>query len=151
MAEKQVAWIDAERCTGCGACIDACPVGAITLTHDTASVDEEKCTGCGACLDVCPHQAIQPVLEGELVPVEERPKPAIQRESPLIRTAAPALTVVGAGLMAKAAGALARTLGNWLTQSSTGTEAISTRSPIQRSTGRANGRGRQMRRRRRGR
>ncbi len=49
--------VDASTCTGCGACVDSCPVSAITL-DDTAKVDASTCTECGACVDSCPVSAI---------------------------------------------------------------------------------------------
>jgi len=54
---KLVAVVEKKRCTRCGACLDACPVNAITL-NDTAEIDKEICTGCGLCVEKCPHQAI---------------------------------------------------------------------------------------------
>jgi len=151
MTRKQIVWIDAERCTGCGACVDVCPVGAIALTNGTASVADETCTGCGACLEVCPQDAIHPVVEGELVPAVAPAKPAVQRERPLVQTAAPALAVAGASLMAKAAGALARVVGNWLAQPSGRSDVARGDVSSDRGSGGANGGGRRMRRRRRGR
>jgi Fe-S-cluster-containing hydrogenase component 2 len=50
--------IDKETCTGCGACVDACPVDAIEMADDVAVVDEDTCTDCGTCVDVCPVDAI---------------------------------------------------------------------------------------------
>ena len=53
------AFINEETCTGCGACVDVCPVEAITL-EDTgkAKVDPDKCTDCGVCVSQCPVEAI---------------------------------------------------------------------------------------------
>ena len=46
-------------CTGCSACVNSCPAGAISLCPDKhgyyrAEVDYEKCIGCGKCMKVCP-------------------------------------------------------------------------------------------------
>jgi Na+-translocating ferredoxin:NAD+ oxidoreductase subunit B len=51
------ALVDGDACTGCGACLDRCPVNALSL-GDAASADREKCLGCGLCAGVCPAGAI---------------------------------------------------------------------------------------------
>jgi electron transfer flavoprotein alpha subunit/NAD-dependent dihydropyrimidine dehydrogenase PreA subunit len=50
--------INKDKCIGCGACVDVCPFGALTLVDNIATVDD-KCTACGACLDVCPEEALR--------------------------------------------------------------------------------------------
>ena len=50
--------VDVEKCTGCGACVDACPVDAITVENDIAVVDEAECVECGACAEECPNDAL---------------------------------------------------------------------------------------------
>ena len=52
------ATVDAEKCTGCGACVETCPVEAITLENDKAVIDEGTCTECGVCTGECPTEAI---------------------------------------------------------------------------------------------
>lgn len=50
--------INASTCVGCGACIDTCPFGALSLPNEVAIVDADKCTLCGACVKSCPVEAI---------------------------------------------------------------------------------------------
>lgn len=46
-----------EKCTGCGICIDACPVEAIKLENDKAVISDD-CTECGVCVEECPNEAL---------------------------------------------------------------------------------------------
>ncbi len=51
--------VDQEKCTGCEACVDTCPVEAIAMNEEVAVIDEDICTDCGACVDGCPVEAIE--------------------------------------------------------------------------------------------
>ena len=93
--------IDAGRCTGCSACVEACPTGAVYLVEGKATLDGALCRECEACVDACPTGAVSLAAqremvsmpasrpETEIIQVKTRPAPA-----PLTR----ALPVVGAAL-----------------------------------------------------
>ena len=54
-----VAIVNKDLCTGCGQCVDSCPVEAISMNdNDIAVVDSDTCVDCGDCVDVCPVDAI---------------------------------------------------------------------------------------------
>lgn len=150
MMERQTVWVDVSRCTGCGACVDVCPGGAMALKDGKACVDVEACIGCEACVDACPEGAIQPVVQGELVPVSERPAPAVRQPSPLAETVGAVAVATGVGLLAQAGRALAWAVERWLTRppAEAGSPAAKD-SPTAESRGAA-GRGGRVRRRRRG-
>ncbi len=50
--------IDKDTCIGCGACVDVCPVNALSMEDGKAVCDEGACIDCGACIATCPVQAI---------------------------------------------------------------------------------------------
>ena len=48
--------VDGDACIKCGACVERCPLFAITMTDDGPVVDA-KCVRCGQCATVCPAEA----------------------------------------------------------------------------------------------
>lgn len=48
------------KCVACGACVDVCPVDAISSGTPIYVINPEVCIDCGACVDVCPSEAISP-------------------------------------------------------------------------------------------
>ncbi len=57
--------INKDLCIGCKKCIPSCPFGALEMVNEKAEVNQ-NCTICGACIDVCPVDAItKPVLHLE--------------------------------------------------------------------------------------
>lgn len=61
---------DKRQCTGCGACVAACGINAITIAEDfdgfnIPSVNTEICVNCGKCDSVCPM-----LKDGYGIPIE---------------------------------------------------------------------------------
>lgn len=50
--------ISGDKCIGCGACVEVCPVDAIKLQSGIAVVGDE-CVECGVCVNECPNEAIE--------------------------------------------------------------------------------------------
>ena len=46
-------------CIGCKICEKKCPNDAIHVTDNLARIDYDKCTACGACMDACPRGIIR--------------------------------------------------------------------------------------------
>ena len=80
-------WVKNERCTGCGLCVDVCPVEAPDefneglqsrkaiyvrnpqVIPNVYTIDRENCTKCGECLKVCLTNAIDLDLPDESLEV----------------------------------------------------------------------------------
>jgi anaerobic sulfite reductase subunit C len=53
-------------CTGCRACVEACPDNCISLgrTPEPPEIDGNRCMGCGKCVHACPTQTLQEGQKG---------------------------------------------------------------------------------------
>jgi len=63
-----LAEVDVTDCTGCGKCVDACPVEALSLVSandpgqpkkKAAQLDADVCLGCGVCVRACAKESIK--------------------------------------------------------------------------------------------
>jgi len=50
--------VNPEICTGCGRCIDVCPMEAISIENEKAFIHEDICGNCRVCVSECPIEAI---------------------------------------------------------------------------------------------
>lgn len=57
--------IHRERCvalrhikSSCKKCVEACPIGCISVANHEVTIDEAACIGCGVCANVCPTEAL---------------------------------------------------------------------------------------------
>ena len=156
--------VDSQRCTGCGACLEACPHGAVYLVDDVASVDGALCRECELCVAACPNQAIRlitasarpangsgrvvtPVARPEVIRVGTQPAPVPLRTR-VLPVMGSVLAWAGQEILPRMAGYFLYRLdrrmeskrGSAVTRASTGSV----------SPGADRGGGRQRRRRRRG-
>ncbi len=54
---KPVIFFNAEKCTGCGMCVDVCPEDAIRIKDNRSVTDRKLCKGLGKCAEICPNDA----------------------------------------------------------------------------------------------
>ncbi|MCF6096824.1 DUF362 domain-containing protein [Thermovorax subterraneus] len=52
-----------EKCRRCLSCVNNCPENAITVIDNAAYIDPEKCIGCGECVSMCYFGVIKPQWE----------------------------------------------------------------------------------------
>ncbi len=49
---------DPELCTGCGSCVEQCPVSALSMRDRLPRVDADLCITCFCCQEICPEKAM---------------------------------------------------------------------------------------------
>lgn len=60
VANPFIAQYDPSLCIACGACVEICPMAALTEDSDGGiDFDPIRCIGCGLCVSVCPTGAVQ--------------------------------------------------------------------------------------------
>ena len=64
-------------CIACKKCEKVCEFGAVSVKDNLAGIDYSKCTGCGACANACPTGAIQAVKLAD-IPENVNPRDLLQ-------------------------------------------------------------------------
>ncbi len=60
-----VAQTDPLTCTGCGLCVDRCPMEALQLVDGVVDQEPARCIGCGLCVTTCPSGSLAMVRRPE--------------------------------------------------------------------------------------
>ena len=64
--------VNSKICNNCSVCFDYCPEKAITEVNESAFINEEKCIGCGECLVVCKVNAVKMRWDEDSIRVQEK-------------------------------------------------------------------------------
>ncbi|MGD0204904.1 MAG: 4Fe-4S binding protein [Dehalococcoidia bacterium] len=76
-------FIDEDKCTGCGDCLQVCPEeGAIVFQRAKAVINHDLCTGCAACMPACPEGAIYEVEAALMVAEQAQPAQVTEQPAP---------------------------------------------------------------------
>ncbi|HIE50726.1 MAG TPA: glycyl-radical enzyme activating protein [Armatimonadetes bacterium] len=81
-----------ERCIGCGACVEACPVEGALELNNPRRIQRARCTNCGQCTEVCFAEAL--MLNGREVTVAEVLE-EVEKDRPFYETSGGGVTFSG--------------------------------------------------------
>lgn len=56
--KEHIIKMDANRCIGCGLCVQDCPANNILISNKKAVIKAQDCIKCGHCVAVCPKSAV---------------------------------------------------------------------------------------------
>lgn len=71
VANPYFAQYDPASCITCGACVEICPMAALSMDDNIAiKFDQTRCIGCGLCVSVCPSETLKLVHK----PAVDQPK-----------------------------------------------------------------------------
>lgn len=60
VTSNYIAASNLETCSGCGECVEACPINAISMSEDDEpQIDEKICVGCGVCALKCDTESMK--------------------------------------------------------------------------------------------
>jgi Fe-S-cluster-containing hydrogenase component 2 len=146
--------VDLEKCTGCGQCLNTCPVEAISMVAGKAAIEVDTCLSCDACVYACPEGAISesrlpvPITTAAIQPtnMQTATPVLVSRSESRLAWTRPVLSFVGREIVPRLADTLIAALDRRL---STPIEAHAVSDP--RIASQNGGTKRQARRRRRGR
>jgi len=77
-------FVNEERCTLCGDCVEACPWQALSLAEGKLVIDRDLCGECGACLRLCPVGAIYEVEPAPVAALNANAEPIVRADSAAI-------------------------------------------------------------------
>lgn len=55
-----MAYVIGKGCSGCGMCVEACPLSCISDETVPVQIDPERCVDCGVCEGECPLGVVSP-------------------------------------------------------------------------------------------
>ena len=77
-------FVDEQKCTLCGTCVEACPWQALSLREARLVIDRDLCAECGTCLLLCPAGAIYEVEPAPVAAVDAEAEPVLRADKPAI-------------------------------------------------------------------